>query len=80
MNFTLPNARRGNAEGIGNTPEDLLVIKENNLSIPNAAEWELKAQRLNSTSLTTLFHIEPSPRPSVPPERSGGGQSSGFVW
>jgi len=20
------------------------------------------------------------PRPSVPPERSGGGQSSGFVW
>lgn len=58
----IPNTRRGNAGGIGNTLEDLLGIKENNLPIPNAAEWELKAQRLNSTSLTTLFHIEPSPR------------------
>ena len=58
----IPNARRGNAGGIGNTLEDLLGIKENNLPIPNAAEWELKAQRLSSTSLTTLFHIEPSPR------------------
>jgi len=56
------NARKGNAGGIGNTLEDLLGIKENNLPIPNAAEWELKAQRLNSTSLTTLFHIEPSPQ------------------
>lgn len=58
----VPNARRGNSGGIGNTLEDLLGIKENNLPIPNAAEWELKAQRLNSSSLTTLFHIEPSPR------------------
>jgi len=58
----ISNARKGNAGGIGNTLEDLLGIKENNLPIPNAAEWELKAQRLNSTSLTTLFHIEPSPR------------------
>lgn len=58
----IPNARRGNVGGIGNTLEDLLGIKENNLPIPNATEWELKAQRLNSTSLTTLFHIEPSPR------------------
>lgn len=58
----IPNARRGNAGGIGNTLEDLLGIKENNLPIPNAAEWELKAQRIGSSSLTTLFHIEPSPR------------------
>lgn len=56
------NARKGNQGGIGNTLEDLLSIKENNLPIPNAAEWELKTQRLNSSSLTTLFHIEPSPR------------------
>ena len=56
------NARRGNAGGIGNTLEDLLGIKENNLPIPNAAEWELKTQRANTSSLTTLFHIEPSPR------------------
>ena len=58
----VPNARRGNHGGIGNTLEDLLGIQENNLPIPNASEWELKTQRLNSTSLTTLFHIEPSPR------------------
>jgi len=58
----VPNARKGNSGGIGNTLEDLLGIKENNLPIPNVAEWELKAQRLNSSSLTTLFHIEPSPR------------------
>ena len=58
----IPNARRGNAGGVGNTLEDLLGIKENNLPIPNAAEWELKAQRINTTSLTTLFHTEPSPR------------------
>ncbi|MBU1102134.1 MvaI/BcnI restriction endonuclease family protein [Patescibacteria group bacterium] len=58
----IPNARRGNAGGVGNALEDLLGIKENNLPIPNAAEWELKTQRANTTSLTTLFHIEPSPR------------------
>lgn len=58
----IPNARHGNAGGIGNTLEDLLGIAENNLPIPNAAEWELKTQRLNTSSLTTLFHIEPSPR------------------
>lgn len=38
---------------IGNALEDLLGLSENNLPIPNAAEWELKLQRLNSTSLTT---------------------------
>jgi hypothetical protein len=56
------NKRQGNAGGVGNTLEDLLGIKENNLPIPNAAEWELKTQRKNTTSLTTLFHVEPSPR------------------
>lgn len=58
----IENGRHGNHGGIGNTLEDLLGIEENNLPIPNAAEWELKAQKLNTTSLTTLFHIEPSPR------------------
>ncbi len=61
-NGWIENARNGNHGGIGNTLEDLLGITENNLPIPNAAEWELKTQRLNTTSLTTLFHIEPSPR------------------
>jgi len=58
----IPNARSGNAGGIGNTLEDLLGIEENNLPIPNAAEWELKCQRKKTSSLTTLFHMEPSPR------------------
>ncbi len=55
------NGRHGNHGGIGNTLEDLLGIEENNLPIPNAAEWELKTQRLDTSSLTTLFHTEPSP-------------------
>lgn len=58
----IPNARHGNHGGIGNTLEDLLGIEENNLPIPNAAEWELKTQRASTSSLTTLFHTEPSPR------------------
>lgn len=58
----IKNARSGNAGGVGNTLEDLLGIKENNLPIPNAAEWELKCQRIDTSSLTTLFHLEPSPR------------------
>lgn len=57
----IANARKGNAGGIGNTLEDLLGIQENNLPIPNASEWELKTQRLGTTSLNTLFHVEPSP-------------------
>jgi len=58
----IENGRFGNHGGIGNTLEDFLEITENNLPIPNAAEWELKTQRSNTSSLTTLFHIEPSPR------------------
>lgn len=58
----IANARPGNQGGIGNTLEDLLGIEENNLPLPNAAEWELKCQRMNQSSLTTLFHMEPSPR------------------
>jgi hypothetical protein len=58
----IPNARPGNVGGVGNTLEDLLGIQENNLPIPNAAEWELKCQRAKTAALTTLFHMEPSPR------------------
>jgi hypothetical protein len=62
----IPNARHGNHGGVGNTLEDLLGIKENNLPIANAAEWELKTQRLGKNSragsLCTLLHMEPSPR------------------
>jgi len=58
----IPTRRRNNDGGVGNTLEDLLGIEENNLPIPNAAEWELKAQKKDTTSLITLFHMEPSPR------------------
>src|SRR3954447_12310169 len=61
----ISSARAGNHGGIGNTLEDLLGIQENNLPIPNAAEWELKCQRrkhLRANSYTTLFHWEPSPK------------------
>jgi len=54
--------RPGNAGAVGNTLEDILGIAENNLSISNTAEWELKVQRRNTNSLLTLFHFEPSPR------------------
>jgi len=58
----IKNARHGNDGGVGNTLEDCLGITENNLPIPNASEWELKTQRFGTASLTTLFHVEPSPR------------------
>ena len=57
-----PNARPGNPGGVGNTLEDLLGIEENNIPLANAGEWELKCQRAETTSLITLFHMEPSPR------------------
>ncbi len=59
----IANARPGNQGGVGNTIEDLLLgIEENNLPLPNANEWELKTQRMGQSSLTTLLHMEPSPR------------------
>jgi len=58
----IKNTRSSNDGNVGNILEDLLGIQENNLPIPNATEWELKTQRYNTTSLVTLFHIEPSPR------------------
>lgn len=54
--------KKGKNDGsVGNIIEDRLGIPENNLPVPNAAEWELKAQRANTSSLLTLKHIEPSP-------------------
>lgn len=57
----IENKRGRNDGAVGNTLEDLLEIPENNLPIPNAAEWELKAQRASTSSLLTMFHTEPSP-------------------
>lgn len=47
---------------VGNTLEDFLNIKENNLSLPDAGKYELKTQRMRTSSLTTLFHFDPFPR------------------
>jgi hypothetical protein len=58
----VPEKRKNNDGSVGNLLEDLLGIPENNLPIPNAAEWELKAQRAETASLITLCHQEPSPR------------------
>lgn len=52
---------RRNDGAAGNLLEQLLGIEENNLPLPNAAEWELKVQRKGTASLLTLFHSEPSP-------------------
>lgn len=57
----IEDLKQGNVGGIGNTIESILGIEENNLPIPNAAEWELKTFRTPSRSLLTLFHMEPSP-------------------
>ena len=47
---------------VGNTLEDYLNIKENNLILPDSGKYELKAQRLETSSLTTLLHFDPYPR------------------
>ena len=54
--------RTKNDGAVGNTLEDLLDIPENNLAIANTVDWELKAQRKKTSSLITLFHIDPNPR------------------
>lgn len=54
--------RSKNDGAVGNTLEDLLEIPENNLAIANTVDWELKSQRKKTSSLITLFHIDPQPR------------------
>ena len=54
--------RRSNVGAVGNTLEDLLGIPENNVPFANAGRWELKTRRRDSSSLITLFHLEPKPR------------------
>ena len=55
------NHRPGNDGGAGNTLEDLLGIKENNLPIADTKEWELKTQKTKENYIT-LFHMDPYPR------------------
>jgi hypothetical protein len=53
--------RAGNT-GIGKTLEDLLEIKENNLSISNGTDTELKSARKNTSSMLTLLTKSPLPQ------------------
>ena len=53
--------RAGNT-GIGKTLEDLLEINENNLSISNGTDTELKSARKNTSSMLTLFTKSPLPQ------------------
>jgi len=58
--------REGNDGIVGNTLEDLLGVKENNLKIPDWGEIELKTKKQESKALITLLHREPQPNASVP--------------
>lgn len=53
---------RINDTGIGKTLEDLLNIKENNLRLPDIGSIELKAKRIDSTSMLTLATKSPLPK------------------
>jgi hypothetical protein len=58
------NARPFNQGGVGNTVEDYLGIRENNIPVADLGEIELKTKRKNDKSLSTLFHVDPYPRRS----------------
>lgn len=67
--------RSGNT-GIGKTLEDLLGIIENNYQEPDFGEYELKASRINSNSMLTLFTKSPLPKGSNTALRLAFGYSS----
>ena len=48
--------------GVGNTLESLLGIRENNLRLPDVGDIEIKAKRVDSTSMLTLASKSPLPR------------------
>lgn len=50
----VPSSRKG-PTGIGQTLEQLLGLKENNIALPDLGTVELKAHRVGSSSLITLF-------------------------
>lgn len=55
---------RSGPTGIGKTLEDLLGIPENNDDAPDFGEYELKAGRVDSQSMLTLFTRAPEPAKS----------------
>lgn len=49
-----PSLRKG-PTGIGYTFESLIGLEENNIALPDLGEVELKAHRVDSSSMITLF-------------------------
>lgn len=52
-------SHRAHNTGIGKTLEDYLNITENNISLPDFGVMELKSQRINTSSMLTLFTKSP---------------------
>lgn len=63
-NGWVENYRNMSNGNVGNIFEDLMGIEENNFSLPDIGEYEIKTQRIKCqpVSLLTLCHIEPEPR------------------
>lgn len=53
---------RGHDGGVGNTLDKLLGLTENNFCLPDAGEIEIKAKRVDSSSMLTLMSKSPMPR------------------
>ena len=68
MNKWQDGTRHGNDGNQGNTLEDLLGVKENNISLPDlGGVFELKTQKKESSALVTLLHSDPQiPKTAVP--------------
>lgn len=60
----IDNYRNLSNGNVGNIFEDLLGIQENNFSLPDIGEYEIKTQKIKCqpASLLTLCHVEPEPR------------------
>ncbi len=52
---------RAHDAGVGKTLEDLLGITENNISLPDIGEIELKSQRIDTGSMLTVATKAPLP-------------------
>lgn len=52
-------SNRKHDTGIGKTLEDCLDITENNIALPDFGVMELKSQRINTSSMMTLFTKSP---------------------
>lgn len=50
----VPSTRKG-PTGVGHTLETHLGLKENNIALPDLVEAEIKAHRINSNNMITLF-------------------------